>query len=177
MVSGTGISPTGSVRETTELHNRMVSMTRGYIPRSAINSTKEGYEGVFELKHLTAKSHALFLSRMRVQRLRPGTVTAEWLRKLGLTGMSRNTQFRDRILATMEYLRRFAVDSASLAERGPTESKTVYKHRVYDTMHQISMMELGPREMRITILRPNTAWPSVWKNLAETPVTEETKAA
>lgn len=79
MVSGTDISPTGSVRETTELHNRMVFMARGYIPRAAINSTKEGEEGGCELKHLTAKSHALFLSRMRIQRLKPGTVTAELL--------------------------------------------------------------------------------------------------
>jgi hypothetical protein len=54
-------------------------MARGYIPRAAINSTKEGEEGGCELKHLTAKSHALFLSRMRIQRLKPGTVTAELL--------------------------------------------------------------------------------------------------
>jgi hypothetical protein len=77
----------------------------------------------------------------------------------------------------MEYLRRFAVHPAYVAESGPTESLTVYKRRVYDKLHHISRMELGPREMIITTIWPNTAWTLVWKNLAETPVTGETKEA
>jgi hypothetical protein len=91
--------------------------------------------------------------------------------------LSQNPPFRDRIPATMEYLRRFAVDSAYVVERGPMESMKVYKRRVYDTLHHISRMEMGPREIRSTTIWQNTAWPTVWKNLAETPVNGETKAA
>ena len=145
------------------------------VPLSTLQRRED--EGGWELKHLTAKSHALFLSRMCKQRTRLGTITAEWLRKWGLTGLGQNPPFRDRIPATMVYLRRFAVDSAYVAERGPTESMKVYKRRVYDTPHHISKMEMGPRGMRITTIWPNTAWPTVWKNLAETPVTGETKAS
>ena len=97
--------------------------------------------------------------------------------KIGVNGTEPNPPFRDRIPATMEYIRRFALQSASVAESWPTESLTVYKRRIYDTLHHISRMELGPREMIITMIWPNTAWASAWKTLAETPVTGETKAA
>jgi hypothetical protein len=49
------------------------------VPLSTLQRRKD--EGGWELKHLTAKSHALFLSRMHIQRTRPGTETAEWLRQ------------------------------------------------------------------------------------------------
>ena len=77
----------------------------------------------------------------------------------------------------MGYLRRFAVDSAYVAERGPTESTKAYKQRIYDTLHYFNRMETGPQEMRIITMWPNTDWSSVWKNLAETPVPGEIKAA
>jgi hypothetical protein len=77
----------------------------------------------------------------------------------------------------MEHLRRFAVNSDYVAERGPTDSMKVYKRRVYDALHHISRMEMCTRDIRIAMIWPNTAWPTVWKNLAETPVTGETKVA
>jgi hypothetical protein len=77
---------------------------------------------------------------------------------LGLTGLSHNPQYRDRIPAKMGYLRRFAVDSAYVAERGPTESTKAYKKCIHDTLHYTSRMETGPREMRIITTWPNTDW-------------------
>jgi hypothetical protein len=77
----------------------------------------------------------------------------------------------------MGYLRRFAVDSAYVAERGPTKSTKTHKQRIYDKLHYTSRMETGPREMRIITIWPNTDWFSVWKNLAETQVPGEIKAA
>jgi len=101
------------------------------------------------------------------------TVTEEWLRKWGLTGLSQNLPFRDRIPATMDYVKRFAVNSAYVAERRPAESMKVYKRRVYDTLHHISRME----KERVTTIWQITDWPSMCKNLAETTVTGEKKAA
>jgi len=63
------------------------------VPLSTLQRRKD--EEGWELKHLTAKSHALFLSRMRTQWTQRGTVTAERLRKLGLVGLSQNPPFRD----------------------------------------------------------------------------------
>jgi hypothetical protein len=69
------------------------------------------------------------------------------------------------------------VDSACVAERGPTESTKAYKQRVYGKLHYISRMETGQREMTIIMIWPNTDWSSVWKSLAKTPVPGEIKAA
>ena len=52
------------------------------VPLSTLQRRKE--EGGWGLKHLTAKSHALLLNRLRTQRSRQGTVTTEWLREWGL---------------------------------------------------------------------------------------------
>jgi hypothetical protein len=52
-----------------------------------------------------------------------------------------------------------------------------YKRRVYDTLHQISRWETESREMRVVTLWPQTNWPTLWKNLDETPVAGEIKAA
>jgi len=75
----------------------------------------------------------------------------------------------------MDYLSRFAVESAYVTERGHTETMKVYKRRVYDTLHHISRMEIGPREMRVTTIWQTTDWSSLWKYLAATPVTGEKK--
>jgi len=144
------------------------------VPLSTLQRRKE--EGGWGLKHLTAKNHALLLNRLRTQRSREGRVTTEWLREWGLTGLSHNHPYRDGIPAKMGYLRRFAVDSACVAERGPTESTKAYKQHIYDTLHYISRMETRLREMRIITIWPNTDWSSVWINLAETPVPGEIKA-
>jgi hypothetical protein len=52
-----------------------------------------------------------------------------------------------------------------------------YKRRVYDTLHHISRMETESREMRIFTLWPQTNWPTLWKNLDETPVAGEIQIA
>ena len=44
-----------------------------------------------------------------------------------------NPPFRDVIPENLEYLRRFAMDSAYVDEQGPMESKRAYKRRVYNT--------------------------------------------
>ena len=95
---------------------------------------------------------------------------------VGLMGLSQNPPYRDRILATMDYLRHFAVDSVYVAETGPTEFMTAYKRRVYDTLHLMCWMEIGPRQTRVSTMWPTADWFLVWKNLAETPVTGVTKA-
>jgi hypothetical protein len=145
------------------------------VPFSTLRRRKD--EGDWGLKHLTAKSHALFLNRLRKQRSRQRTVTTKWLRQWGLTGLSHNPPYRDGIPATISCLQRFAVDSAYVTEIGPTDSTNAYKQRVYDTLHYISRMETGPREMRIITIWPITDWSSVWKILAETPVPGEIMAA
>jgi len=93
-------------------------------------------EGGWHLIHITVKSCALFLYRLRQQGLRSGTLSAEWLRSWGLMAQSRNPPYRDRIPATLGYLRQYAVDVAFVTQQGSTESQSTYKRRLYDTVQQ-----------------------------------------
>jgi hypothetical protein len=81
-------------------------------------------------------------------------VTAEWLHKWGLLKGNENPH-RNRISATLEYLRRFAIDSAYTAEKGQTESIAAYKRRVDDTLHHISRMQTESRQMSRHLVATN----------------------
>jgi len=64
-----------------------------------------------------------------------------------------------------------------VTQQGSTESQTTYKRRLYDTVHYMCRAATESKEMRIASLWPQTAWPTVWKNLGEAPVPGATKAA
>ena len=139
------------------------------VPLSTLYRTKK--EGGWD--SLPAKSHALLLYRMRQHVMKQGTITSAWMRTWGLNVKGVNPPFRDAIPANLEYLRRFAMDSAYVDEQGLMESKRAYKRRLY----HISRGETGIQDMRITKIWPNTDWNTVWKNLHYTPIPGGTKAA
>jgi len=55
--------------------------------------------------------------------------------------------------------------------------QSTYNRRLYNTVQYMCRAATESKEMRITSLWPQTAWPTVWKNLGETPVPGATKAA
>ena len=86
------------------------------VPLSTLYRPKE--YGGWNLTHLYARSHELILYRMRQQVLKSGTITAEWMRSWGLNEQGTNPPLRNNIPAHLEYLRRFAVDSAYVDKQG-----------------------------------------------------------
>ena len=145
------------MRETVEYHDFVVHVDRRNFPHTLVHHAKEKREGGWDLLHITARSCALFLYRLRQQGLRSGTLTAEWLRSWGLIAQKKNPRNRDRIPATLEYLRRYAVDVAYVTQQGSTESQSNYKRRLYDTMYYMCRAATESKEMRITNLWPQTA--------------------
>jgi hypothetical protein len=59
--------------------------------------------------------------RLKHHGTQTGTVTAEWLHRRGLLKGNEIPPHRNRTPANMEYLRRFAIDSAYTEEQGTTE--------------------------------------------------------
>jgi hypothetical protein len=111
--------------------------------------------------------------RLKSQSQGSGTLTAAWIRKWDLLTPSKNI---NRILANMEYIRRFAMDTAYIARQGQTESRTVYKRHIYSTTCSLHSERTEPSGMCITRLWPNTDWARVWWNQLEASVSEATKA-
>jgi hypothetical protein len=101
------------------------------VPLSTLQRPIE--QGGVGLIHVAAKSRALQLYRLRIQGQKTGTITAEWLRAWDLLKPSKTPPNRDRIPASMEYLRIHVMDSAYIAPLGPTKSVRAYKRRIYDT--------------------------------------------
>jgi hypothetical protein len=145
------------------------------VPMSTLQRRKG--EGGWDLIHIIAKRCALFLCRLRHQGLQSATLTAEWLCSWGLMAQNKNQTYKDWIPATLEYLRRYAVDVAYVTQQGSTESQSTYNRRLYDTMYYTCRAATESKEMWVTNLWPQTAWPTVWKNLGEAPVPGATKAA
>jgi len=85
-----------------------------------------------------------------------GTIISAWIRTWGLNVEGANPPFRDVIPENLEYLRRFAMDSAYVDEQGLMESKRAYKRRLYNTLYHISRCETGTQDMRITKIQTGT---------------------
>jgi hypothetical protein len=109
--------------------------------------------------------------------MKQGTISSAWMRTWGLKGKGVNPPYRDGIPGNLEYMRRFAMDSAYIDEQGIMESKRAYKRRLYSTLNNISRGETVSQDMRVTKIWPNTEWNTVWKNMHCTPVPGGTKAA
>ena len=64
---------------------------------------------------------------MRKHVMMQGTIISIWMRTWGLNVKGANPPFRDIIPENLEYLRRFAMDSAYVDEQGLMESKRASK--------------------------------------------------
>ena len=144
------------------------------VPLSTLHRQKQ--QGELDRIHVAAKSRALLYYRLKSQSQGTGTPTAAWIRKWDLLTPSKNPPNINRILANMECMRRFAMDTAYLARQGQTESRTIYKRRIYNATCSLLSKTTEPSGMRVTRLWPNTDWARVWWNLQEAPVSEATKA-
>lgn len=99
----------------------------------------------------------------------------EWLRAWDLLNPNTNPPNRDRLPASMDYLRLLAMDCNYIAQLGQTESIKAYNRRIYNTIHALLPLTKEPPDMRISRLWPDTHWATVWKNVQATPVPETTK--
>ena len=80
-----------------------------------------------------------------------------------------------RMPARMLHLRHFTLDTAYIAPQQQTEAVKAYKRRIYVTLQTLLSATPEPAKMRVMRLWPNNDWATVWRNLQDTPVAEETK--
>jgi hypothetical protein len=145
------------------------------VPLSTLQRTRE--EGGWDLLNPAAKCMALFLFRVREQGMKDGTLTAEWMRRLGLHERTTNPTSDKRTPRKLEHLHRYDMESAYVAPQGPLETQKAYKKRPYNTMHTIMSVSAGFKEMRVTRRWPQVNWINVWRNLRDAPVPESTRMA
>jgi hypothetical protein len=131
------------------------------VPLSTLQRTKR--EGGWDLIIPAAKWLALFISRMREQSMRPGTVTADWAGRWGLREKTKNPLYDKRTPAKLEYLHRFDMESAYLAPRGNMETMKAYKKRLYTTINTIQRAVTGVLTMRVQRKWPQIDWARVGK--------------
>ena len=101
--------------------------------------------------------------------------TALWLRKWDLTKQEENPPHIHRIPSQLQYLRIYAMDSAYISSREPSESKVAHKHRIYSTICRLLNAGTDQPVMRIKRLWPNTDWATTWTNVHEAPVSTTVK--
>ena len=97
------------------------------------------------------------------------------VKEMKLLKPSKNSPNRERIPATLDYLRILKTDSAYIVPQGKTETAQTYRRRIYDTIVILMNTETKPPSMRIEQLWPTIDWPRIWKNLWTAPATDSTK--
>jgi len=158
MVPRANIPPTRWVRETAKYHNFMVRVEKGNIPRTHVHPAKEKmWRGMGPYTHNCQELCTISI---------PSTSPRTTIRKTNcwmvtfmgfLMAQKKNPPYRYRIPATLEYLRRYAVDVAYVTQQGSIESQSTYKRRLYNTVHYICRAATESKEMQITNLWPQTA--------------------
>jgi hypothetical protein len=73
----------------------------------------------------------------------------------------------------MDYLKHYAIDTAYIAPQKGSDERPKYKRRIYETTVLLLRDETNPPPIRAMRLWPGTDWNMVWKNLHETPATED----
>jgi len=115
-------------------------------PLSTLYRRKE-HEGL-ALIHAEAKYRALLLYRLQTLSQNART-TAHWLKKWNILQPSKKPANRERIPATMDYLRLLETDSAYIVPQGKPETVQTYRRRKYDTIIFLMNTETKPPRMRI----------------------------
>ena len=112
------------------------------VPLSTLYRRKE--HGGLALTHAEAKCRALLLYRLQTLSQNARTTTAQWLKKWNLLQPSKNPPNRERIPATLDYLRILETDSAYIVPQGKTETVQTYRRRIYDTLVILMNTETKP---------------------------------
>ena len=145
------------------------------VPMSTLQHRRE--EGGLELLDIEAKCRALFLTKMRDQGAKEGTLTTAWLQRWDLQKPEGNPPNVLRIPRTFEYLRIYALEWAYLELRRQEETLRHFKQRVYGTLRNKATMATPPREVCITQIQPGIDWGKVWNNLHSIPTSEGARSA
>ena len=145
------------------------------VPLSTLQSRKE--DGGLELLNIEAKCRALFLTKMRDQGAKEGTLTAAWLQRWDLREPQGNSPNVDRIPRRFEYLRIYVLEWAYLEPRKSEEKLRTFKRRVYGTLRSMATAATPPREVRVMQIQPGIECERVWNNLHIIPTLEGARSA
>jgi len=126
------------------------------VPLSTLQRRRE--DGGLELLDIEAKCRGLFLTKMRDQGAKEGTLTAAWLQRWNLRKPEGNPPNMLRIPRTFEYLRNYALEWTYLEPRRQEETLRHFKRRVYGTLRSMATTATPPREVRVTQLEPGIEW-------------------
>ena len=77
-----------------------------------------------------ARFRAILLYRLQTLSQNAMTTTAQWLKKWNLLQPSKNPPNRERIAATLDYLRILETDSAYMVSQGKTVNVQTYRRRI-----------------------------------------------
>ena len=138
------------------------------VPLSTLQRAKAA--GGWDLLNIWAKSRALYIRRLRAQRQREGTVTADWMATWNISTAVPNPPHFTLLPTTLDYLRVYILDAAYTPVQGNTETFRTYKTRIYTSLKSISNAASPAQEMRIIKMKPHINWDVVWENLTATPV-------
>jgi len=140
------------------------------VPLSTLQLPKEA--GGTALIHIMGKCVTLFILRMEQQGQQKATFTTDWLTRWHLHGRTPNPPQIKRIPAKFDYLYHYNIEAAYTPIRADSENHKSYKKRLYTALLTSIRAAAGSPEMRIQKLWPDTDWTRIWKNLKDTPVSD-----
>ena len=133
------------------------------VPVTTLQRQKK--QGGWALKDVAVKCRTLLLNRMWLLSSTEGSVTAPRLKSWNLNGPLANPPNGNTIPNKLAYVKHYALDMAYMTPPGSTETHTMFKRRLYKTLHAMAKAEREIPEMRVTQKHPTVPWTRVWNTL------------
>ena len=144
------------------------------VPISTLQKTK--HEGGLDLINPMSKCRAMCLLRFMELYYKNEPTTKELIKQCQLIFPSDNPPNRRTKLKDYEYLQWTQNDSAYVKARTSHESITAYKKRIYKTLYETTHDPTVIAPIRVMKYWPQVDWNTIWKNLWQTPVSDQTRS-
>jgi hypothetical protein len=133
------------------------------VPVTTLQRPKD--EGGWDLPHIETKCKTLLYNRLQIAGTKSGTILTELFRIWAINGTPRNPPHAHRLPTAVYHLQQYAIDMAYVTPQLPTETRKLYKRRIYDTLLQLTYNTNKTCDLRIVRKYPESDWKRIWKNL------------
>jgi hypothetical protein len=145
------------------------------IPVMSLHCPKK--EDGWGFPNINAKCRTLLYNRIQMMSEGDGTVISTPMDMLKLTHIMRNPPNVPRIPLKLLHIRQYARDMAHVLPYNAADTRTTFKQRIYEVLHNMERAKYGIHEPRIVRNNTGIQWRRIWTNLHSPLVPEMVKSA
>ena len=143
------------------------------VPATTIQRPKE--QGGWALQDIAVKNRTLLPSRKWIFGAREESLTEARIQQWQLTGALAKPPYGNSIRSRIAYLKH-AIDMAYINPQSNTESRKIFKKRLYGMLHAMNTVIREIPDLCVTQEHPSIPWERKWRNIHHVAISENLKS-